>query len=54
MTHDENVPDATGRFADGTAGDDLVLIQRMLQLTPEQRLLGLVQAAAFVADARRV
>lgn len=38
----------------GAAGDDRVLIQRMLELTPEQRLLGLVRAAAFFGDARRV
>lgn len=34
--------------------DDLVLIQRMLELTPEQRLIGLARAAEFFAAAKRV
>lgn len=33
---------------------DLVLIRRMLEQSPEDRLLGLALAAAFFADARRV
>lgn len=34
--------------------EDLVLIQRLLQLTPEQRLMGLIKAAEFFAAAKRV
>lgn len=37
----------------GLVSDDLALIERMLTLTPEQRLLGLAQAAAFFAGAKR-
>ncbi len=33
---------------------DRALIQRQLALTPEQRLQGLAQAAAFFRSARRV
>ncbi|MGH3442061.1 MAG: hypothetical protein ACRDUY_08450 [Nitriliruptorales bacterium] len=54
MNDSENAAGATGRSEEGTVGDDIVLIQRMLELTPEQRLLGLVQAAAFFDGARRV
>jgi hypothetical protein len=54
MTHDENVARTPGRPEADSASDDVVLIQRMLGLSPEERLLGLVRAAAFFADARRV
>jgi hypothetical protein len=36
------------------ADDERALIRRMLDLTPEQRIIGLVKAAAFFAAARRV
>ena len=38
---------------DHGGGDDRALIRRMLALTPEQRLQGLVQASAFFRSARR-
>ncbi|HEX9889501.1 MAG TPA: hypothetical protein VGA69_08505 [Nitriliruptorales bacterium] len=34
--------------------EDQVLIERMLELSPEARLLGLIRAAEFFAAARRV
>ena len=54
MTEGEGTARVADRPTDGVDGDDRVLIQRMLELTPEQRLIGLVQAAAFFQDARRV
>lgn len=54
MTESEDVAPAADPSETGTVGHDLVLIQRMLELTPEERLLGLVRAAAFFANARRV
>lgn len=54
MTESEDISPATDRSETGAVGDDLVLVQRMLELTPAERLLGLARAAAFFADARRV
>lgn len=54
MDHNESVTHAPGRSEEEPASDDLVLIQRMLDLRPEERLLGLVRAAEFFARARRV
>lgn len=54
MEDSESAAGTTSRSGEGTLRDDLVLIQRMLGLTPEQRLLGLTQAAAFFEAARRV
>ncbi|MDX1619855.1 MAG: hypothetical protein R3320_02615 [Nitriliruptorales bacterium] len=50
MENDERAPQEQGRGG----SDDLVLIQHMLRLTPEQRLLGLVRAAQFFNAAKRV
>lgn len=54
MSKADEAATVADRPTEGAAGDDRVLIQRMLELTPEQRLLGLVRAAAFFRGARRV
>lgn len=46
--------DVTASAEHEPVGDDRALILRMLELSPEERLQGLVQAAAFFAAAQRV
>lgn len=48
------VDPAVHRSSVPATDDDRALIRRMLALTPDERLEGLVRAAAFFRSARRV